>query len=109
MQTTRFRKFVDSFVMISSPIISYSWGKRSILLLSLLFGFYLTNSIISFLLDKSINTIILAIILLLIMEISIRTSLISNSSKFLLIIRSINNFRIGATYALILEAYKLGS
>ena len=109
MQKTSYRKFVDSFGKIISPIISYSWSKRSILLLSLLFGFYLTNSMISFLLDKSFNTIFLAIILILIMELSIRSSLISNSSKFLLIIRSINNFRIGATYALILEAYKLGS
>ena len=109
MQKTRFRKFVDSIVKIISPIISYSWSKRSILILSLLFGFYLTNSMISFLLDKSVNTIFLAIIIILIMELSIRSSLISNSSKFLLIIRSINYFRIGATYALILEAYKLGS
>ena len=109
MQKTIFRKFLYSIDKIISPIISYSWSKRSILLLSLLFGFYLTNSMISFLLDKSFNTIFLAIILILIMELSIRSSLISNSSKFLLIIRSINNFRIGATYALILEAYKLGS
>tara|TARA_Y100001968_G_scaffold239133_1_gene222558 strand:- start:65 stop:394 length:330 start_codon:yes stop_codon:yes gene_type:complete len=109
MQKTRFTKFVDSIGNITNPIISYSWSKRSILLLSLLFGFYLTNSFISFLLDKSVNTIFIAIILILIMELSIRSSLISNSPKFLLIIRSINNFRIGATYALILEAYKLGS
>ncbi len=109
MQKTRFRKFVNSIAKIISPIISDSWSKRSILLLSLLFGFYLTNSMISFLLDKSVNTIILAIIIILIMELSIRSSLLSNSLKFLLIIRSINNFRIGATYALILEAYKLGS
>ena len=109
MQKTRFRKFVDSLVMIINPTISYSWSKNSVLLLSLLFGFYLTNSMISFLLDKSVNTIFLAIIIILIMELSIRSSLLSNSLKFLLIIRSINNFRIGATYALILEAYKLGS
>ncbi len=109
MQKTRFTKFVDSIGNTTNPIISYSWSKRSILLLSLLFGFYLTNSFISFLLDKSVNTIYIAIILILIMELSIRSSLISNSPKFLLIIRSINNFRIGATYALILEAYKLGS
>ena len=109
MQKTRVRKLVDSIGKTFSPIISYPWSKRSILILSLLFGFYLTNSMISFLLDKSVNTIFLAIILIVVMELSIRSSLISNSSKFLLIIRSINNFRIGSTYALILEAYKLGS
>ena len=109
MQKTKFRKFVDTVIRAINPLIADSWSKRSILLLSLLLGFYFTNSILSFLLDKSINTILLAILILLIMEISIRTTLLSNISKLSIIIISINNFRIGSTYALILEAFKLGS
>ncbi len=109
MQKTKFIKFFDSLIRLFSPIISDSWSKRSILLLSLLLGFYFTNSLLSFLLDKSVNTIILAIFIILIMELSIRSSLLSNFSKLSIIIISINNFRIGSTYALILEAYKLGS
>ena len=109
MQKTKFRKFVDKVIRAINPFIADSWGKRSILLLSLLLGFYFTNSILSFLLDKSINTILLAILILLIMEISIRTTLLSNFTKLSIIIISINNFRIGSTYALILEAFKLGS
>ncbi len=106
MQKTKFTKLIDTLVKTINPFISDSWGKRSILLLSLLFGFYFTNSLLSFLLDKPVNTIFLAIIIVLIMEISIRSSLIS---RFSIIIMSINNFRIGSTYALILEAFKLGS
>ena len=106
MQKTKFRKLLNSLDKIINPIIGDSWSKRSILLISLLFGFYFTNSLLSFLLDKSINTIFLALIILLIMELSIRSSQIS---KFSIIIMTINNFRIGSTYALILEAYKLGS
>ncbi len=109
MQKTKFRMFVDSFVSIIVPIISDSWRKRSILIISLLFGFYFTNSILSFLLDKSVNTIFLAVILLLLMELSIRAKLIDNYSRFSIIITSLNNLRIGSTYALILEAFKLGS
>ena len=109
MQKTRFRSFLESFILVINPLISDSWSKRSILLLSLLSGFYFTNSLISYLLDKSVNTIFLAIIILLIMECSIRSLLLSNMSKLSLIILSINNFRIGSTYALILEAFKLGS
>ena len=109
MQKTKFRKFINSVVSIVNPIISDSCSKRSVFLLSLLLGFYFTNSILSFLLDKSINTILLAILILLIMEISIRATLLSNFTKLSIIIISINNFRIGSTYALILEAYKLGS
>ena len=106
MQKTKFREFVDSLIFIINPIISDSWSKRSLLLLSLLFGFYFTNSFLSFLLDKSVNTIFLAIIILLIMELVIRSYLIP---KLTIPVMIINNIRIGSTYALILEAYKLGS
>ena len=106
MQKTKFRELLDSLVIIINPIIADTWAKRSIFLLSLLFGFYFTNSFLSFLLDKSVNTIFLAITILLIMELVIRSYLISKSS---ILITLINNIRIGSTYALILEAYKLGS
>ena len=106
MQKTKFREFIDSLIIIVNPIISDSWSKRSLLLLSLLFGFYFTNSFLSFLLDKSVNTIFLAIIILLIMELVIRSYLIP---KLTIPVMIINNIRIGSTYALILEAYKLGS
>ena len=106
MQKTKFREFIDSLIFNINPIISDSWSKRSLLLLSLLFGFYFTNSFLSFLLDKSVNTIFLAIIILLIMELVIRSYLIP---KLTILVMIINNIRIGSTYALILEAYKLGS
>lgn len=106
MQKTKYRKLIDLLASTVYPIISDSWSKRSVLLLSLFFGFYFTNSLLSYLLDKSVNTIFLAIIILLIMELSIRLSLIS---KFSIVISLINNIRIGSTYALILEAFKLGS
>ena len=106
MQKTKFREFIDSLIFIINPIISDSWSKRSLFLLSLLFGYYFTNSFLSFLLDKSVNTIFLAIIILLIMELVIRSYLIP---KLTIPVMIINNIRIGSTYALILEAYKLGS
>ncbi|WP_269624830.1 DUF565 domain-containing protein [Prochlorococcus marinus] len=109
MQNTQFKKFINSSIRVINPIVSDSWSKRSILLLSLLSGFYFTNSLLSFLLDKSINTIFLALIILLIMELAIRLSLFSNNKQLSLMIRSIDNLRIGSSYALILEAFKLGS
>jgi len=109
MQKTKFRKLINFIFTFINPLISDSWSKRSVLLLSLLFGYYFTNSILSYLLDKSLNTIILAILILIIMELFIRSSLLSKYSKLSVIIISINNFRIGSTYALLLEAFKLGS
>ncbi|MBW3041986.1 DUF565 domain-containing protein [Prochlorococcus marinus] len=109
MQKTKFWKSIESFLLFLNPIISGSWSKRSILLLSLLSGFYFTNSLISYLLDKSVNTIFLAISILLIMELSVRLLFFTKFLKIYILILSINNFRIGSTYALILEAFKLGS
>ena len=109
MQKTNFRKVLESIFLISNSYISDTWSKRSVLLLSVLTGFYITNSLISFLLDKSINTVFLAIIILLFMEITIRLLIFSKSSKLKIVILAINNFRIGSSYALILEAFKLGS
>ena len=109
MQKTKFRKLLDSIFLITNSYISDSWTKRSVLLLSVLTGFYVTNSLISYLLDKSINTVFLAIIILLSMEITIRALIFSRLSKLYIVILAINNFRIGSSYALILEAFKLGS
>ena len=109
MQKTKFRNLINFIFTFINPLISDSWSKRSVLLLSLLFGYYLTNSILSYLLDKSVNTILLAILILIIMELFIRSSLLSKYNKLSVIIISINNFRIGSTYALLLEAFKLGS
>tara|TARA_B100000700_G_C14930680_1_gene801781 strand:+ start:132 stop:461 length:330 start_codon:yes stop_codon:yes gene_type:complete len=109
MQKTKFREFLNSLLLNLNTFVYDSWTKRSILILSLFSGFYFTNSLISFLLDKSVNTLFLALSVLLITEIVIRSLLLSQLSKLSLIIIAINNFRIGSTYALILEAFKLGS
>ena len=109
MQKTKFRRFLDKLNQIINSIVTDSWSKRSALLISLLLGFYFTNSLLSFLLDKSVNTILIAILILITMELLIRLKQITSLFKVSLIMITVNNFRIGSTYALILEAYKLGS
>ena len=109
MQKTKFRRFLDELNQLINSIVTDTWSKRSASLLSLLLGFYFTNSLLSFLLDKSINTILIAILILITMELLIRLKLITNLFKISYIMITVNNFRIGSTYALILEAYKLGS
>ena len=109
MQNTRLKLLINSISLILGPIILGSWRIRSLLILSILFGFYFTNSLISFFLDKSINTIFIAIIIVLIMELIVRTLVFSTRANIAIYINIINNLRIGSTYALILEAFKLGS
>ena len=77
MQKTKFLDFLYSSFRVINPIISDSWSRRSILLLSLLLGFYFTNSTLSYLLDKSFNTILITITIVLIIELLIRLSSIS--------------------------------
>ncbi len=108
MQKTRLNKYTDSVLNYLSPLIRDTWKKRSILLISLLAGFYLTNSFISYFLDIPINTTFLAVIVVVLMELAIRVMWFSNN-KLRIFRLAINNFRIGSTYALILEAFKLGS
>ena len=108
MQKTRLKKYTDSILIYLSPLITDAWSKRSILLISLLAGFYLTNSVISYFLDIPINTIFLAVIIVIIMELAIRVKFFSDK-KLRIFKLVINNLRIGSTYALILEAFKLGS
>ncbi len=43
------------------------------------------------------------------MELTIRSLILTNSGKLSILFIAINNFRIGSTYSLILEAFKLGS
>ncbi len=109
MQNTGLRKFIISLFTNIRPYLSNSWRKRSLMILSLLSGFYFTNSLISFFLDEYINTIILALLIILIMEITIRSLIFSKKNILSIFLLAINNFRIGSTYALILEAFKLGS
>ena len=109
MQKTRFRDFINYLINYLNPLISDTWRKRSISLLSLLSGFYCTNSFISYLLDKAFNTVFLAIFIVLIMELSIRSLLLSKKARISILLLIINNIRIGSSYALILEAFKLGS
>ena len=108
MQKTKLNKYTDYFIIYFSPFLKDRWRKRSILLMSLLSGYYLTNSFISYFLDIPINTIVLSVVLVLVMELAIRVMLFSNE-KLTIFKLVINNFRIGSTYALILEAFKLGS
>ncbi len=108
MQKTRLKKYTDSILIYLTPLITDTWRRRSLLLISLLAGFYLTNSFISYFLDIPINTIFIAVLTVIIMELAIRIIFFTN--KRLTIFKLIlNNLRIGSTYALILEAFKLGS
>ncbi len=108
-QSTRFYKLQ---VVLSKQFlgwVSSSWYQKSVGLLALLIGYYLAANLTSIYLNFTRLQSIGAAGLLLIIEINVRIRTVSNTNKNKLIWIISDNLRMGAVYAVILEAFKLGS
>ena len=80
----------------------------SINLISVLIGYFLFANFITKFISEGQNELIMVPIIILIIELIIRSKPSSSSSLFN-IWSVVDKIRIGATYAVILEAFKLGS
>ena len=110
MQKTNFTRLrLNIQDMFQTTIFARSWKIRSISILSLLIGFFVVNQMASLLITININKILVAIFLILVLEIPVRLIKYKVDIPLTLLSISMDNFRIGATYALVLEAFKLGS
>ena len=109
MQSTRFNKAIYSLRTFLFDSFQGSWRRKSIIILSLLAGFYFTNNLITYFVYRQINSVFIVISILLMMELVVRIGSYLDNLKSNILIFSINNIRIGSTYALVLEAFKLGS
>ena len=110
IQNTRYEKIQKTITNNLGGFLSGTWTKRSISAISLLLGFFLVGSnLAAYYLSEVGQRPIVVLCLLIIIEIliRIRTTLNNSSLKTLLLI--IDNLRIGAVYAVVLEAFKLGS
>ncbi len=106
-QYQRITKRITSSIFFS---VIGSWRKRSLGLITLLLGYYLGSNIISYLINTTNTKLIILILLLFFVEliVRIRTKFrISNTFNYH--IYASDNIRIGMTYAIVLEAFKLGS
>lgn len=108
-QTTRFYKLQEVFSKQFFGWLSSSWYQKSVGLLALLMGYYLAANLTSIYLNLTRLQSIGAVGLLLLIEINVRIRTISNINKNKLIWVISDNLRMGAVYAVILEAFKLGS
>ena len=110
MQKTNFTRLrLNIQDMFQTTIFARSWKIRSISILSLLIGFFVVSQIASLLITININKILVAIFLILVLEIPVRLIKYKVDIPLTLLSISMDNLRIGATYALVLEAFKLGS
>ena len=108
MQKTKFSKINDQFNNILIGFLSSSWKSKSINIISLLTGYFLFANFITKFISEGKNELIMVPLIILIIEIIIRIKPSSDSSLFNLW-SVVDKARIGATYAVILEAFKLGS
>ena len=108
MQKTRFSNFYDSLNYVLLGFFKSSWKDKAINLLSILFGYFLFANFITKFISEGKNELIMIPFIIIIFEIIVRIKPFKKSNIYLLW-TLIDKIRIGAVYALILEAFKLGS
>ena len=108
MQKTRFNIFFNSLNLILFSFLKSSWKDKALNLLSILFGYFLFANFITKFISEGKNELIMIPVLIILFEIIIRMKPLSKSNIYSLWM-ILDKVRIGAVYALILEAFKLGS
>ena len=108
MQKTKFSNINEQFNKLLFGFLSSSWKSKSVNIISLLTGYFLFANFITKFISEGKNELVMVPIIILIIEIIIRLRPSSSSNLFNLW-SIVDKVRIGATYAVILEAFKLGS
>ena len=108
MQKTKFSKINDQLNELLFGFLSSSWKSKSINIISVLTGYFLFANFVTKFISEGRQELIMVPILILIIELLIRIRPSANSSLFI-VWSIVDKARIGATYAVVLEAFKLGS
>ena len=108
MQKTNFSRITYQLSNLLFGFLSDSWRSKSIGLISVLTGYFLFANFITKFISEGKNELVMVPIIIVLIEIIIRIKP-SLSSKFYNLWSVIDKLRIGAIYAVILEAFKLGS
>ena len=108
MQKTNFSRITNQLNNLFFGFLSDTWRSKSISLISVLTGYFLFANFGTKFISEGKHELIMVPIIMLIIEIIIRIKPSSNS-KFYYIWTVVDKLRIGAIYAIILEAFKLGS
>ena len=108
MQKTNFSRITYKINDLLFGFINDTWRSKSISLISVLTGYFLFANFATKFISEGKNELIMVPIIILIIELIIRIKPPAGSS-LLNLWSIIDKARIGATYAVILEAFKLGS
>lgn len=108
MQNTRLNGLIEAGLNRIQQWLSNPWRRTSLLIISLLFGFFLGTAISTVAGQEARLDISVAAILVVITEAVSWFVYGGNQYKFLLG-QILNSLKIGLTYSLFVEAFKLGS
>jgi len=108
MQRTKFSRITTQLNYLLFGFLSSSWKSKSLNIISVLTGYFLFANFVTKFISEGRNELIMVPIIILLIEIIIRIRP-SNKSNLYNLWSIIDKVRIGATYAVILEAFKLGS
>ena len=108
MQKTNFSRITYQLYNLFFGFLSDTWRSKSISLISVLTGYFLFANFLTKFISEGKNELIMVPVIIVFIEIIIRIKPSSNS-RFYDFWSVLDKSRIGAIYAIILEAFKLGS
>ena len=108
MQKTNFSRITCQLNNLFFGFLSATWRTKSIGLISVLTGYFLFANFLTKFISEGKNELVMVPIIIIFIEIIIRIKP-SFNSKYYYIWNVVDKLRIGAIYAIILEAFKLGS
>ena len=108
MQKTNLSRITNQVNKLFFGFLSDTWRSKSISLISVLTGYFLFANFLTKFISEGKNELIMVPIIIVFIEIIIRIKP-NSSSKFYDLWSVVDKLRIGAIYAIILEAFKLGS
>ena len=108
MQRTNFSKIIGQSNIIFLGFFKSTWKTKSIGLISVLIGYFLFANFLTKFISEGKNELLMVPVITFLIEFIIRLKPSTNNKLFDLW-SVFDKVRIGATYAIILEAFKLGS
>ena len=108
MQKTNFSRITYQINNLLFGFLSNTWRSKSVGIISVLTGYFLFANFATKFISEGKNELIMVPIFIAFIEIIIRIKP-SSSSRFYDLWSVVDRLRIGAIYAVILEAFKLGS
>lgn len=110
LQRTRFNQAAEQLAALLLGSLRGNWRHRSTVLLALLLGFYAGSNVTSYVLlmiPGGRPMVVLLMVLLVELIVRLRGRLLISAPSFGWVV--VDNLRMGVVYAVVLEAFKLGT